>query len=299
MDIDALANEIRRIDGDHTLGAGALAEALLPWLIEQKTSTLTIDQETLIADALKVASRGVQADDGHTYNVPARDLAEYAETIKALVETVRLLGSEIVRLEELSESRWERLLDAKTSAVFEKAHAPTDDEREAAADLADRARMAANDLWNRGMEIITRWSDGSTFTIRDIKKLANAYESGFRRSEVPEPSGLIECPHWADGKITVRKDCTACEAEGRVPEPEMLASGESSACRDCGCPAGSDAALSGEFWCGHECHGSQGESSDPPELPDDCDCEDREALVRPEGLVCGTCGKVIAPRDVR
>lgn len=30
-----------------------------------------------------------------------------------------------------------------------------------------------------------------------------------------------------------------------------------------------------------------------PRLPDDCECEDREALVGPEGLVCGTCGKVI------
>lgn len=39
----------------------------------------------------------------------------------------------------------------------------------------------------------------------------------------------------------------------------------------------------------------QGEPSDAPELPDDCECEDREALVRAEGLVCGTCDKVIAP----
>nr|WP_278101128.1 hypothetical protein [Microbacterium proteolyticum] len=31
------------------------------------------------------------------------------------------------------------------------------------------------------------------------------------------------------------------------------------------------------------------------QAPDDCSCEDREALVRPEGLVCGTCGKVIDP----
>ena len=37
--------------------------------------------------------------------------------------------------------------------------------------------------------------------------------------------------------------------------------------------------------------------ADPsPALADDCDCADREALVRPEGLVCGTCGKVIDPR---
>lgn len=28
-DVDTLAAEIRRVDGDHTLGAGALAEALL------------------------------------------------------------------------------------------------------------------------------------------------------------------------------------------------------------------------------------------------------------------------------
>lgn len=31
---DDLTNEIRRVDGAHTLGAGALAEALGPWLAE-------------------------------------------------------------------------------------------------------------------------------------------------------------------------------------------------------------------------------------------------------------------------
>lgn len=36
--------------------------------------------------------------------------------------------------------------------------------------------------------------------------------------------------------------------------------------------------------------------ADVPPLADDCDCEDRETLVRPEGLVCGTCGKVIEAR---
>lgn len=36
---------------------------------------------------------------------------------------------------------------------------------------------------------------------------------------------------------------------------------------------------------------------DSPVLPDDCECEDREALVRPEGLVCGTCGKLIEARS--
>lgn len=31
-DVDALAQEIRRVDGSHSLGAGALAEALMPFL---------------------------------------------------------------------------------------------------------------------------------------------------------------------------------------------------------------------------------------------------------------------------
>ena len=33
IDVDALANEIRRVDGDHSLGAGALAEALSPYIL--------------------------------------------------------------------------------------------------------------------------------------------------------------------------------------------------------------------------------------------------------------------------
>jgi len=32
LTIDALAQEIRRVDGNHSLGAGALAEALMPFL---------------------------------------------------------------------------------------------------------------------------------------------------------------------------------------------------------------------------------------------------------------------------
>lgn len=36
-DIDALAQEIRRVDGAHTLGAGALAEALAPLLARVRT----------------------------------------------------------------------------------------------------------------------------------------------------------------------------------------------------------------------------------------------------------------------
>lgn len=35
MTVDELAQEIRRVDGSHSLGAGALAEALLPFILSR------------------------------------------------------------------------------------------------------------------------------------------------------------------------------------------------------------------------------------------------------------------------
>jgi hypothetical protein len=34
----------------------------------------------------------------------------------------------------------------------------------------------------------------------------------------PTDAELIACPHWNQGRITMRKGCTACEAEGRKPD---------------------------------------------------------------------------------
>ena len=42
-DVDALAQEIRRVDGNHDLGAGALAEALQPFLQSQGFTTVTAE----------------------------------------------------------------------------------------------------------------------------------------------------------------------------------------------------------------------------------------------------------------
>lgn len=42
-DVDVLAQEIRRVDGNHDLGAGALAEALLPFLQDQGYSAVSAD----------------------------------------------------------------------------------------------------------------------------------------------------------------------------------------------------------------------------------------------------------------
>lgn len=42
-DVEALAQEIRRVDGNHDLGAGALAEALQPFLQAQGFTTVTAE----------------------------------------------------------------------------------------------------------------------------------------------------------------------------------------------------------------------------------------------------------------
>ena len=47
LDVDALANAIRSIDGKHTMGAGALAEALMPLIQKASPAALNGDTERL------------------------------------------------------------------------------------------------------------------------------------------------------------------------------------------------------------------------------------------------------------
>lgn len=47
LDVDTLANEIRRVDGNHTMGAGALAEALMPLIQKASAAALNSDTERL------------------------------------------------------------------------------------------------------------------------------------------------------------------------------------------------------------------------------------------------------------
>lgn len=71
--VDALAQEIRRLDGDHKLGAGALAEALWPFIS-------TLRSERWI-DPFKAS--GIRAPDGADANRVARELA--ARVLEVLV----------------------------------------------------------------------------------------------------------------------------------------------------------------------------------------------------------------------
>ena len=54
INVDELANEIRRVDGDHALGAGALAEALMPFL----EAAYTVARDEALEEAAKVIDAG-------------------------------------------------------------------------------------------------------------------------------------------------------------------------------------------------------------------------------------------------
>jgi hypothetical protein len=57
------------------------------------TDLTAMDADEILVHALKLASKGVQADDGQKYLVPAADLVDYAETISALVADHKALRS--------------------------------------------------------------------------------------------------------------------------------------------------------------------------------------------------------------
>lgn len=136
-------------------------------------------------------------------------------------------------------------------AVFKKADAPTDDDRETLA----RALFIASDDFAFADRMAKAWDDPGPHGRARWYRYADAIlAAGFRRSKVPErqtePSDarvesaarrlfgatvdsmsrarelarialtakpLVECPHWEPGKITFRNGCTACaEQEGRT-----------------------------------------------------------------------------------
>ena len=65
--IDALAQEIRRLDGRHTLGAGALAEALAPFISETcgRMRQVSVDSATnnCGGDGLKCVAEDDESND--------------------------------------------------------------------------------------------------------------------------------------------------------------------------------------------------------------------------------------------
>lgn len=78
------------------------------------------DIDALIAEAFKVAKKGVQINDGHTYNVHAHDLVEYSETIMVLMDALESTAAELRQERELTASL-AQLVDRDTEAELARA----------------------------------------------------------------------------------------------------------------------------------------------------------------------------------
>jgi hypothetical protein len=64
LDVDALAQEIRRVDGSNSLGAGALAEALMPFIAKQQADMArALEPFAYIADVEDQVGRDDPEDD--------------------------------------------------------------------------------------------------------------------------------------------------------------------------------------------------------------------------------------------
>lgn len=64
LDVDALAQEIRRVDGSNSLGAGALAEALMPFIAKhQAKMAAALEPFAFIADTEDEIGRDDPDDD--------------------------------------------------------------------------------------------------------------------------------------------------------------------------------------------------------------------------------------------
>jgi hypothetical protein len=75
-DVEALAAEIRRVDGSHSLGAGALAEALMPLLAARIAAAEKAHGERIAAAIEAHAEeRGDPADNAYEYASIARGVS--------------------------------------------------------------------------------------------------------------------------------------------------------------------------------------------------------------------------------
>jgi hypothetical protein len=62
IDVDALANEIRRLGGTSVLGCGALAEALMPFLASHAVDTreAVLEEAAAATEGLRIAWSGAE-----------------------------------------------------------------------------------------------------------------------------------------------------------------------------------------------------------------------------------------------
>ncbi|AEK36193.1 hypothetical protein CVAR_0839 [Corynebacterium variabile DSM 44702] len=82
VNVDDLAQIIRQVDGNHDLGAGALAEAILDRLPTPQIIRTVEEQEALDLDTLLMSRKGYLADAEDNIRIPAVVVAT-AEQVRA------------------------------------------------------------------------------------------------------------------------------------------------------------------------------------------------------------------------
>lgn len=102
IDVDELAQEIRRVDGKHDLGAGALAEALLPFIASRPSISEGVEASSnFLKDAAAYFKcRPTNGEDSiHWANVQnAENCLKAASTISALASRATTAEAENARL---------------------------------------------------------------------------------------------------------------------------------------------------------------------------------------------------------
>ena len=86
IDVDDLAQIIRHVDGNHDLGAGALAEAILDHLPAPQIIHTVEEQEALDPDTLLMSRKGYIADAEDNIRIPAVVVATAAQVRAARKE---------------------------------------------------------------------------------------------------------------------------------------------------------------------------------------------------------------------
>lgn len=156
----------------------------------------------------------------HTPSTPRDLIAEArAELSKIRFGTRQsgkvILGSHLELIRALAEALESTLQAAPTEPAVDLERegdaptvvgsAPTEDEREAAAQSLHRAVY-------RHLKLQDLTADERDDTYRQADAILAA-GSRLRGSVTPERYRTVECPHWAPGRITLRSGCTACAAE--------------------------------------------------------------------------------------
>lgn len=93
IDVDGLAQIIRQVDGNHDLGAGALAEAILDRLPAPQIIRTVEEQQALDPDTLLMSRKGYIADAEDNIRIPAVVVVPAAQVRAARLGATRLIDN--------------------------------------------------------------------------------------------------------------------------------------------------------------------------------------------------------------